>query len=119
MGRGLLLGGEDAGAFEHDLDTQLLVRQLGGVLDRRHLEGLVAGRDHVAIDGHFMGELAVHAVIAQQVRIGLDRTQIVDRHHFDVVATAFDDGPENVAADAAKTIDCDAYGHERLLAGSQ
>ncbi len=29
--RGLLLGGEDAGALEHDVDAELLVRQLGRV----------------------------------------------------------------------------------------
>ena len=35
MRRGLVLGGEDAGAFERDIDVELLPRQLGRVLDRR------------------------------------------------------------------------------------
>ena len=35
MRRGLVLGGEDAGAFQRDVDAQLLPRQLGRVLDRR------------------------------------------------------------------------------------
>jgi hypothetical protein len=31
--------------------------------------------------GHFVREAAVDAVVAQQVRVGLDRTEIVDRDH--------------------------------------
>ena len=35
MHRGLVLGGEDAGAFERDVDAEILPRQRGRVLDRR------------------------------------------------------------------------------------
>ena len=115
MRRGLFLGGEDAGAFEHDVDAHLLVRQLRRILDRRHLEALAADVDGVAIDLDLVREAAVHAVEAQQVGVGLDRAEIVDGNDFDIVAAAFDDGAEDVAADAAKTIDCDADCHGRLL----
>src|SRR5690606_12739838 len=112
MGRGLLLGSEDAGAFEHDVDAELLVRELARILDRRDLELLPVGRDHVALDLDLVRELAVHAVVAQQVGIGLDRTEIVDGDDLDIiVAVALDDGAQDVAADAAKAIDCDADGH--------
>ena len=53
-------------------------------------------------------EAAVHAVEAQQVGVGLDRAEIVDRHDLDVVAAGFDDGAQHVAADAAEPVDRDA-----------
>jgi hypothetical protein len=43
---GLLLRGENAGAFHRDVDAQLLVRQLGGILDRGHAD-ILAVHDHV------------------------------------------------------------------------
>ena len=45
MRRRLVACGEDAGAFQRDVDVQLLVRQLGRVLDGGDLD-LVAGGDH-------------------------------------------------------------------------
>ena len=97
------------------LETQFLVRQFGRVLARRHLELSAARVDRVAGNGDRMREAAVHGIEAQQMRIGLDRPQIVDRYHLDVGAAGFDDGPEDIAADAAKAIDCDANGHGMLL----
>ena len=43
MQRGLFLGGEDAGAFQRDVDVEFLVRQLGRILDGGDLDG--AGAD--------------------------------------------------------------------------
>ena len=40
---------EDAGAFEDDVDAEVLVRQLARVLDRGHLELLLVGLDRVAV----------------------------------------------------------------------
>ena len=50
MRRGLVARGEDAGAFERDVDAELLVRQLGRILDRRHLDLVAADVDRVAVD---------------------------------------------------------------------
>ena len=47
----------------------------------------------------------MHAVIAQQMGVGLDRAQIVDRHDFDVAASRFHDRPQHQPADAAKAVD--------------
>jgi hypothetical protein len=38
------------------------------------------------------------------VRVGFDRPEVIDRDHLDILATVFDDGPENVAADAAESV---------------
>ena len=52
-----------------------------------------------------MREAAVHAVVAQQVRVGLDGAEIVDRDDLDIGAAGLDDGAQDDAADAAKPVD--------------
>ena len=54
---------------------------LGGDL---HLAA--ADIDRVAVDLDLVREAAVHGVEAQQVGVGLDRAEIVDRHDLDVLA---------------------------------
>jgi hypothetical protein len=49
------------------------------------LIGPVPTIDRVAFDRHLAREAAVHAVVAQQVRVGLDRAEIVDGDDLDVV----------------------------------
>ena len=56
-------------------------------------------------------ETAVHAVELQQMRVGFHRTEVIDGNHLDIGAAGFDDGTQDVAADAAKAIDGDFYGH--------
>ena len=111
VSRGLVLGGEDARAFQGDVHLQLGVRQVGRValgrdfdLARANVDPVLAGRDGA-------GEAAVHRVIAEQVGVGLDRTQVVDRHDLDVLAAVLDDGAKDEAADAAEAVDGDANGH--------
>jgi hypothetical protein len=53
----------------------------------------------------------MHRVISQKVRVGFDGPEIIDRNHLDIRSAVFDDGPENVAADAAESIDGDVNGH--------
>ena len=69
----------------------------------------------VAVDRHGAGEAAMDAVEAQQMGVGLDRTEIVDRHDFDVLAAGFDDRAQDVAADAAEAVDRDPDGHVQSL----
>ena len=53
----------------------------------------------------------MHGVVAQQMRVGLDRAEIVDADDLDVVAAGFDDGAQHVAADAAESVDGNANRH--------
>ena len=53
----------------------------------------------------------MHAVEAQQVRIGFDRREIVDGDDFDVGALGLGDGAQDIAADAAEPIDGNADRH--------
>jgi hypothetical protein len=112
MRRGLVLRREDAGAFERDVDAEFLPRKLRRILDRGDLELVGADIDRVALDLHLMREAAMHAVVAQQVGVGLDRAEIVDGHDVDVLAAGLIDGADDVAADAAKAIDGNSYSHE-------
>ena len=57
------------------------------------------------LDDHFAGEAAVHRVEAQEMSIGLDRAEIIDGDHNDVLTLAFHDGAQHVAANAAEPID--------------
>ena len=53
----------------------------------------------------------MHRVEAQQMRVGLDRAQIVDADHFDILAAGFRDRAQHVAADAAEAVDGNSNGH--------
>ncbi|MFC6657946.1 hypothetical protein ACFQEX_21970 [Roseibium salinum] len=48
----------------------------------------------------------MNGIVAQEVRIGFNRSEIVDADNFDVGAAGFDDAAQDIPADAAKTIDC-------------
>ena len=56
----------------------------------------------------------MHGVEAQQMRVGLDRAEIVDADDLDILAAGLGDGPQDVAADAAKPVDRDPDCHARL-----
>ena len=47
----------------------------------------------------------MHGIEAQQVGVGLDRSEIIDGEDFDILASRLDSRAQNVAADAAKSID--------------
>jgi hypothetical protein len=113
--RSLVAGREDAGALHRDVDVEFLPRKLRRVALGQHLEAVFAGGDRVAVDGHFAGELAVHAVEAQQMRVGLDRAEVVDGNDVDVGAAGFIDRAHDVAADTAKSVDCNSDSHVNLL----
>ena len=107
----LVARGEDARAFERDVDAEILVRQFRRVPDRRDLDLAAADVDRVAVDRHFMGETAMHAVEAQQMGVGLDRAEIVDGDDLDVLASGFEDGAQNIASDASETVDRNSHRH--------
>ena len=47
----------------------------------------------------------MYTVKSQKMRICFHRSQIVDRHNLDIGAPRFNDGPQNIAPDAPKSID--------------
>ena len=105
MRGGFFLGGEQAGAFERDVDAKLLPGKLRRVADGGDLDRPDAALDGVALDRHLAGEAAVDRVEAQQMRVGLRRREIIDGDDGDVLALGLDDGAQNIAADAAESVD--------------
>ena len=62
---------------------------------------LVAGGDLAA-------KAAMHAVVFQQMRVGLDRAEIVDRDDLQIVAPLLVERAQHQPADAAEAVDRDA-----------
>ena len=56
----------------------------------------------------------MHAVVAEQVRVGLDAAEIVDGNGLDVGPPALDDGPQHQPPDAAEPVDGDFHSHDML-----
>ncbi len=104
------LVGEEAGAFERDLDPEGLVRQVRRVAFGRDLDPLAVDDHHVALGADFAGPFAVDAVALEQQGIGGCVGQIVDRHQLEPVIVAAQDGARDEPADATETIDCN-LGH--------
>ena len=68
----------------------LVGSRLGRHLDRAPDAAVIADGDGVARHLDLAGEAAMHAVVAEQMRVGLDAAEIVDRDRHDVVAPALD-----------------------------
>ena len=113
MRQALFLAGEDAGAFHHDIDMGPW--QVSGVPDRRHFNRTAPHVDGGGGGRHGAGKAAMDRIKAQQMGVGFDRAQIVDRNDVDIGAARFNDGPQHVAANAAEPIDGDFDGHYELL----
>jgi hypothetical protein len=72
--------------------------------------------DHMlAVDTHEAGKTAVYGVVSEEMRVRLDGAEIVDTHDDNIAAFGFHDRAQDKSADAAKTVDRDADGHEFLL----
>ena len=115
VGLSLLLGGVEAGALEHDVDTELAPREVVGV-------GLLVDGDLLAVDGNGVltgGDLVIAAVVAlrgvvlQQVREHVRGGEVVDRD--DLGALVTEHLAERETTDAAKAINRNLYCHVCLL----
>src|SRR5215471_15629445 len=104
----LLLGCKDAGAFERDIDVERLPWQFGRIFDRRNLDGPCAAINNVALDFYVAAERPVNGIEAQQMRIGLRRSEIVEGDDLDVLAAGLYNGAQDIAADATKPVDSNA-----------
>jgi hypothetical protein len=57
----------------------------------------------------------MHGVEAQQMRIGLDRPEIVDGDDLDVLATGFRGGAQHETTNPPKPVYCNPNSHASLL----
>src|SRR5262249_35656754 len=93
------------GALQRDVDVEILPGQLGRVLDRGHLDCPISATDGIALDLHLAGEATMDRVKAEQVCVGLDRSEIVDGDDLDIVALGLDNGAQDITADTAEPVD--------------
>ena len=103
--RSLGLRGEEAGAFEHDVDPEFAPGQLRRIAVREHLDPVAIDHEVFAIDRDRARKRAVRCVVPGQVGIGIRRAEIVDRDDLDILAAAFIQRAQHVAADAAVAVD--------------
>ena len=90
--------------------------QLGRVALGEHLDRVAVHHERIAVDRDRALELAVRRVVPRQVRVGLGAAEIVDGDDLELAVSAgFVQRTQDVAADAAVTVDCNADGHEGLL----
>ncbi len=116
MRRGLGLAGEQPGAFQHHVGADAAPGDLGRVAFREHPDLVAVYPQVIALDAHRAGKLAVSGVVAGEVRVGGGIAQVVDSHDLDVmVALAFVECAQDVAPDAAVTVDSDFDWHASLL----
>jgi hypothetical protein len=108
---GLLLRGEDAGAFHRDVDAEIPMRQLGRVLDGRDPDLLAVDHERVAVDLDLARVAAVDGIEPEQVSVRLHRAEIVDRDDLNVGPARLVDGAQHVAADATEPVDGDLDAH--------
>src|SRR5215213_8359248 len=104
MCRSLLLAGKQPGTFKRDVDAEILPGKLRRVANSQHLDRADSALDGVALDGDLAGKAAMNGVEAQEVRVGLRRREVVDRHHSDVLALRLNNGAQDIAPDAAESV---------------
>ena len=106
-------GQEEACGFDHHVHTCVAPFQVGGVAFGGQAYLFAVDHEVFAVHSHGALEAAVHRVILQHVSQVVGLEQVVDRNDFDVFEFGFlRDGAKHHAADAAKSVDTDANGHE-------
>ena len=107
--------GEEARAFQRHVDAELLPRQLRRIALGRHLDRAAADVDAAVLGLHLAAERPVHGVVAQEMRVGFDRAEIVDADDLDVAAVVLDDGAQDQTPDAPEAVDGDPDSHDTSL----
>ena len=103
---GFRLAGEQAGAFQDDIDAEALPRQLGRIALGDDADAIIVHHQAVAVDPHRAGELAVRGVVLQEVSVGRGVAQVVHRDELQpVLLAALVVGAQHHAADAAESVD--------------
>jgi hypothetical protein len=105
--------GEEAGAFERDIDAISLVRQLGRIALGRHVDALAVDDQVVAIDLDRALERTVDRIALEQAGVGFRIGQVVDRDEFEIMVGALDDRARDIAPDAPETVDRNLGRHVR------
>src|ERR1035437_7169632 len=111
MARRLVARIENAGALHRNVDVKRLVGQIAWIANGRNSDALARNYHVVAVDADLSREAAMNRIKTQQMRIGLDRTKIVDADDLDILSLGLHYRTQDVASDATEAVDEGAYGH--------
>ena len=100
---------EEAGGLEHDVDAEVLPRQLRRIAQRQDLERVAVDRDRVVLGLDPGVQVAQDRVVFQQVRERCRAGQIVDGDEVDVLVAQR--RAHDVAADSTEPVDTYTYCH--------
>ena len=73
-------------AFECYIDAEAAPGQLRRITFGADCDFAAADIDPAVAGGDLTGKTAVNAVVSEEMRVGRDRAEVVDRHNFDVRA---------------------------------
>ncbi len=104
-----LARGEDAGAFQHDV--HIAPRQGSGVAFCGHADRALAHIHRVVAQGDRTAKAPVDRVEFEQMCVGFQRGEIVDRHHLQIIVATLHQRAQHVTTDTAKAIDCQFGSH--------
>jgi len=76
---------EEPGGLEHDVNAQVLPRQLRRIAQRQHLELVAVDRDRIARGRHLRVQIAEHRVVLQKMRQRCSVREVVDGDEVDVL----------------------------------
>lgn len=109
MQRRLLAFREFTGAFQYDIDLELLVREGGGILGCGRPDLPEFCSEHAVLVTRAAAiEAAVGRIKLEQVRQRFAVGEVVDQDDIDVLVVAEDD-PERLSADATESVDGEVH----------
>src|SRR5690606_38272651 len=111
---GILGLGETTGRLDDDIDAELDPGKLRWVSLLEHADARAVDDNVVTVGDDLAVENAEHRIVLEQVRKGVVIGEVVYRDHLEVGAESSKRSVVR-AADAAKPIDSDLYGHKSPL----
>jgi hypothetical protein len=97
----------------HNVNVQIGPRQFSGVTFGKRPDAIAVHNQIITVHADSSRELAVGSIVLGQVRIGRSIGEIVNRNDlYFVVTPGLVNSPQNISANAAKTIYCNFYWHD-------
>jgi len=108
----MLLGafavGEEAGAFERNIDLVRGVRELRGIAFGSDVDAFSIDENVVAVGFDRARELSVHAVVLEQPGVSLRIGEVVHADQLESAVRTLEDRAGDQPADAAEAVDCNS-----------
>ncbi len=111
----VLLDGEQAGGFHDDVHAQIAPGDLARIGFLEGLDFLAVNHQRAIHNLNRAVEAAIVAVVLQQVRHRLQVADVVERDDFQGLRMVIANGLENLAANAAETVNTDTNCHVSIL----